>query len=83
MVKREEIILRNRIVASGDVLHGKPRVANTRIQVSQVLDLLAVGKTIAEITSEEYFPELEIADVYACVAYASEIVAGEEFVGVS
>lgn len=83
MTQREEIVLRSRIVASGNVLHGKPRVANTRIQVAQVLDLLAAGKTVAEITSEEYYPELEIADVYACIAYASEIVANEEFVGVA
>jgi len=79
----EEIILGNRIVASGDVLHGKPRVANTRIQVAQVLDLLAAGKTLVEITSEEYYPELEIADVFACIAYASEVIASEEFVGVA
>ncbi len=83
MTHREEVLLQDRIVASSNVLHGKPRIANTRIQVAQVLDLLAAGKTIAEITSEEYYPELESADVYACLAYASEIVASEEFVGVA
>ena len=82
MLHRGEILLRDRIVASDDVLHGKPRVANTRIQVYQVLDLLAAGKTVSEITSEAYFPDLDASDVYACIAYASEVVFGEEIVSV-
>lgn len=60
----------DRIIASRDVLHGKPRIVGTRIMVVQVLDLLAAGKSIAEIISEDYYPDLTEADVRACIAYA-------------
>lgn len=83
MTQAREIVLRDRIVASADVLHGKPRVANTRIQVSQVLDLLAAGKSVGEILSDEYFPDLTVADIYACIAYASDVVATEDIIGVA
>lgn len=63
-------LLNDRIVVSRDIVHGKPRIAGTRITVHQVLDLLAAGKPIAEITSEDYFPDLTADDVMACIAYA-------------
>lgn len=78
----EELALMDRIVVSREVCHGKPRIAGTRIMVYQILDLLAVGKTIADITSEDYYPDLTAADVLACVAYASRIVQNEEIVPV-
>ena len=69
-----EQVLLARIVVSRDVAHGKPRVAGTRVMVYQVLDLLAAGKPVAEITSDEYFPELSADDVRACLLYASHVV---------
>jgi uncharacterized protein (DUF433 family) len=39
--------------------------------VEQVLDLLAAGVSVAEITSEEYFPDLSPEDVLACISTAS------------
>jgi uncharacterized protein (DUF433 family) len=68
-----EHVLSERIVVSREIAHGKPRIANTRIMVYQVLDLLAAGKSIAEITSDDYFPALTEADVRACIAFASRI----------
>lgn len=62
----------SRIVVSRDVLHGKPRIAGTRIAVVQILDLLAGGKTPAEIVSDDYYPELTETDIRACLAYASQ-----------
>jgi len=59
---------------SREVTHGKPRVAGTRIMVVQVLDLLAAGKTVAEIISEDYYPDLTEADVLACLRYASQLI---------
>lgn len=56
-----------RIVVARDVCHGKPRVAGTRIMVYQVLDLLAGGKSIDEIMSDDYFPELTVEDISACL----------------
>ena len=72
--------LTERIVVSRDVCHGKPRIAGTRIMVHQVLDLLAAGITVSEITSDEYYPDISKGDVLDCVAYASSIVRNEDIV---
>lgn len=66
--------LLDRIVVTRDVAHGKPRIAGTRVMVYQVLDLLAAGKSSAEITSADYFPDLTEDDVRACIAYASQVI---------
>jgi len=67
-----------RIEVDPNICHGRPRIAGTRIMVEQVLDLLAAGIPIDEIISEEYFPELSKEDVLACVAFANQLVKGEE-----
>jgi uncharacterized protein (DUF433 family) len=76
----QEQLLADRIVVSREVLHGKPRIAGTRIMVYQVLDLIAAGKSVAEITGEDYFPEISTEDVLACVAYASQIIRSDDVV---
>jgi uncharacterized protein (DUF433 family) len=75
-----EQIIFDRIVVSRDVMHGKPRIAGTRITVVQVLDLLAAGKTPAQIISNDYYPDLTESDVLACIAYASQIVRDDRIV---
>ena len=50
--------------------------------VYQVLDLLAGGKTLPETISEDYYPDLEIANILACVAYASQVIRDEDVVPV-
>jgi len=72
--------LAQRIVASADVLHGKPRIVGTRIMVVQILDLLASGKTPAQITSSDYFPDLSEEDVRACIAWASHMIRQDRIV---
>lgn len=67
-----------RIEVDPNICHGKPRIAGTRIMVEQVLDLLAAGISIAEITSEEYFPDLSKEDVLACISFANKFLKGEE-----
>lgn len=67
-----------RIEVDPHICHGKPRIAGTRIMVEQVLDLLAAGVPIEEIISEEYFPDLSCEDVLACVAFANQLLKGEE-----
>ncbi|MBN1564158.1 MAG: DUF433 domain-containing protein [Anaerolineae bacterium] len=67
-------LLTPRIVVSRDVCHGKPRIAGSRIMVQTILGLLAAGKSIVEITSDDYYPEITAEDVLACVAYAAQIV---------
>lgn len=71
-----------RIVVARDICHGKPHVAGTRIMVYQVLDLLAAGKSIDEIRSDEYFPELTVEDIFACLRYASQVIRTEEIIPV-
>lgn len=75
-----DLQLHPRIVVSRDVMHGKPRIAGTRVTVVQVLDLLAMGKTAAEITSHDYFPDLTPDDVRACIAYASQLIRADRIV---
>lgn len=67
-----------RIEVDPNTCHGRPRIAGTRIMVEQVLDLLAAGLPISEITSEDYFPDLSKEDVLACVAFANQLLKGEE-----
>jgi uncharacterized protein (DUF433 family) len=67
-----------RIEVDPNICHGRPRIAGTRIMVEQVLDLLAAGIPIDEITSEDYFPDLSKEDVLACVAFANQLLKDEE-----
>lgn len=48
---------------------GRPCVRGMRIRVSDVLDLLAVGLSPVQIVAE--LPDLELADVVACLRFAS------------
>lgn len=75
-----EQILADHIVVSREICHGKPRIAGTRIMVYQILDLLAANKSIAEITSDDYFPDISVEDVLACIGYASHVVRNEDVV---
>ncbi len=77
VMANNEQILSPRIVVSRSICHGKPRIAGTRIMVHQVLDLLAAGKQISDVTSEEYFPDIKVEDVLACIAYASRVIEDE------
>jgi uncharacterized protein (DUF433 family) len=49
---------------------GQPTIRGLRITVYDVLRLLADGANEAKILSE--FPELESADIRACLAWAAE-----------
>lgn len=70
--------MQNRIAVNPKICHGKPHIAGTRIIVSQVIELLAAGKTFQEICSEDYFPDLTQEDVAACIEYANKLVANED-----
>jgi uncharacterized protein (DUF433 family) len=49
---------------------GQPTIRGLRITVYDVLRMLADGASEAEILSD--FPELEAADIRACLAYAAD-----------
>jgi uncharacterized protein (DUF433 family) len=48
---------------------GRPCIRGLRIRVKDVLDLLAAGVPEAEILAD--YPDLEAADIQACLAYAA------------
>jgi len=49
---------------------GKPCIRGLRITVSDVLDYLASGMTEEQILGD--FPELNAADIRACLAFAAD-----------
>jgi uncharacterized protein (DUF433 family) len=59
----------NRISIEPGKRGGQPTIRGLRITVYDVLRLLADGTSEAEILSD--FPELETADIRACLAYAA------------
>jgi uncharacterized protein (DUF433 family) len=71
--------LLTRITIHPKVCFRKPCLRGHRIWVSLILDLLAEGATTAEILRD--YPQLEDADVKACLAYGAEM-ARERFVEV-
>lgn len=60
----------DRITVDPDQCGGRPCVRGLRIRVVDVLDLLASGLSVQQILEE--LPDLEMADVVACLRYASQ-----------
>ena len=69
--------MRERIEVAPSIHGGKPCVAGTRIPVLSVLELLHEGISFDQII-RDYYPDLQIDDIRACVRYAMEVVAAEE-----
>ena len=67
----------NRITVNPTIHFGKPCVAGTRITVQSVLELLNEGVTFDEII-QDYYPDLTIEDIRACLSYAIALVSAEE-----
>ncbi len=59
-----------RITTNPEQCGGRPCIRGMRIRVSDVLELLANGITPEQIITEE-LPDLELADVQACLQYAA------------
>jgi uncharacterized protein (DUF433 family) len=64
----QTVELMDRITANPDQCGGRPCVRGMRVRVTDVLDLLAVGLTAAEVVEE--LPDLEPEDVAACLRFA-------------
>lgn len=58
-----------RITLDSNKRGGRPCIRNLRISVYDVLEMLAEGMSEAEILED--FPELEAADIRACLAFAA------------
>jgi len=63
--------LLSRISIDQNICFGKPCIKGHRIWVSLVLDFLASGMTIPELI--EQYPQLQVEDIYACIAYGAEM----------
>lgn len=61
---------RDRITIEAGKRGGKPCVRGLRITVYEVLDYLAGGMTQGQIVAD--FPDLELEDIRACLAFAAD-----------
>jgi len=66
-----------RIVVDTAVHFGRPCIAGTRIPVENVLELVEENIPFDRIV-EDYYPDLEIEDVKACISYATDLIRAEE-----
>ena len=69
--------MRERIEVNPNIHFGKPCVAGTRIPVQSVLELVREDIPFEKII-QNYYPDLQIEDIRACIQYAMEIVAAED-----
>jgi uncharacterized protein (DUF433 family) len=69
MMDRQRLL--TRICITPNICFGKPCIRGHRIWVSLILDFLASGMTIAELIAE--YPQLQVEDIYACIAYGAEM----------
>lgn len=67
----------DRIAVNPKIHFGKPCIAGTRITVQNVLELLDEGLSFNEII-QNYYPDLQVEDIRACLRYAIALVAAED-----
>jgi uncharacterized protein (DUF433 family) len=67
----------DRITVDPKIHFGKPCVAGTRITVQSVLELVDEGVSFDEII-RDYYPDLQLEDIHACLRYAIALVAAED-----
>lgn len=71
----ESADLLSRITADPEIFGGKPIIRGMRISVELILSLLAQGETAQAILDD--YPELELEDIRACLAYAKAVIAND------
>ena len=69
--------MNERISVNQNIHFGKPCVSGTRISVQNVLELINEGLSFDEI-KQDYYPDLQIEDIKACVDYAIALVSAED-----
>ncbi len=67
----------NRIQVSSEIHFGKPCVAGTRIPVQAVLELVREAIPFGSII-RDYYPDLKMEDIQACIQYAIDVVQTED-----
>ena len=69
--------MNERISVDPGIHFGKPVISGTRITVQDVLELINEGITFDEIRTD-YYPDLAIEDIKACVDYAIALISAED-----
>lgn len=69
--------MKQRITVNPQVHFGKPCVSGTRIPIQDVLELVREGIPFAEII-RDYYPDLVVEDIRACMQYAIDVVVAED-----
>jgi uncharacterized protein (DUF433 family) len=64
--------LQGRITVDPDICNGHPTIRGQRITAQSILEYLSAGDSEADILHE--FPELEAADIRACLQFASQLM---------
>ena len=67
----------DRIEVNPNIHFGKPCVAGTRISVQNVLELVRDGIAFDKIL-QDYYPDLKVEDIRACLQYAIELLLAED-----
>ena len=67
----------DRVSVDPRIHFGKPCVFGTRIPVQSVLELVRDGVPFAEII-RDYYPDLALDDIRACVQFAMDVVNVED-----
>ncbi len=71
-MSHEELL--GRITIDPTVCHGKPCVRGLRLWVGLILGMLEAGASESEIIAQ--YPDLEVEDIRACLAFAAELLRG-------
>jgi uncharacterized protein (DUF433 family) len=69
--------MKDRITVNTEIHFGKPCLAGTRIPVISVLELVREGVSFPDII-RDYYPDVEVEDIKACIQYAIDVVAVED-----
>lgn len=67
----------DRITVNQKIHFGKPCIKATRITVQNVLELIDQGLPSDEII-RDYYPDLEVQDIHACLHTAIALLRSEE-----
>ena len=67
----------NRIQVSPEIHFGKPCVAGTRIPVQAILELVREAISFESII-RDYYPDLKVEDIQACIQFAIDVVQTED-----
>lgn len=67
-----------RIVIDPELHHGDPCIKGTRIPVAMIVGSLADGMSADEVRAT--FPQLNMEDILACLAYAAEMLRQETLI---